>query len=107
MKCFVIAATFTALLAHQAPAAQMSYSAQNLYDDCTSGDRFRLGVCGGFMSGVLETLEAYHVICIPAGVSGPDVGYWVTTYATNNKADLPGHNAVDLVFSALKAKWLC
>ncbi len=77
------------------------------YDDCTSGDTFRLGVCGGFMSGVLETLEAYHVICIPAGVSGPDVGYWVTTYATNNRADLPGHNAVDLVFSALNAKWLC
>ena len=103
------------LLALLPLAAQAGYDSGNrLYEDCASENYFNRGYCGGYITGVVDTIETLqksgglprNTLCIPDGVTKGQLADAVKMYLGAN----PSRRHLDagsLVPEALQRSFPC
>ena len=104
-----------ALLALLPFAAHAGYDSGNrLYEDCSSENYFNRGYCGGYITGIVDTIEAMqqsgtlpkNTLCIPDAVTKGQLADAVKMYLGNN----PSRRHLDagsLVPEALQRSFPC
>jgi Rap1a immunity proteins len=104
-----------ALLALLPSALQAGFDTGNrLYEDCASENYFNRGYCGGYVTGIVDTIEAMQrsgllpkdALCIPEGATKGQLADTVQKYLADNP--LRRHlDAGSLVPEALKHGFPC
>ena len=104
-----------ALLALLPFAAHAGFDSGNrLYEDCSSENYFNRGYCGGYITGIVDTIEAMqqsgqlpkNTLCIPENVTKGQLADAVKMYLGSN----PSRRHLDagsLVPEALNASFRC
>ncbi len=96
-------------------AAHAGFDTGNrLYEDCRSENYFNRGYCGGYVTGIVDTIEAMQAsgllparaLCVPEGATKGQLTDTVTRYLSENPARR--HlDAGSLVPEALKLAFPC
>lgn len=89
-------------------------SGNRLYEDCRSENYFNRGYCGGYVIGIVDTIEAMQesrllpadALCIPEGVTKGQLADVVTRYLADHPAQRHDE-AGNLVPEALKRAFPC
>lgn len=89
-------------------------SGNRLYEDCSGETYFNRGYCGGYIVGIVDTIESMqssgllpkNAMCIPEGVTKGQLADVVTKYLADNPAIRHG-DAGNLVPEALNAAFPC
>lgn len=85
-----------------------------LYEDCRSENYFNRGYCGGYVTGIVDTIEAMqasgvlpaNALCIPEGVTKGQLADVVERFLAD-RPERRHHEAGSLVPEALAAAFPC